>query len=44
MGGLLSVGIDLPVTDSWSSFGGVSCELRSDYRSVDGHISVSYSF
>lgn len=44
VGGLLSVGVDLPVTDSWSGFGGVSYELRNDYRSVDGHIGVRYSF
>ena len=44
VGGLLSVGLDLPVTDSWSGFGGVSYELRNDYRSVDGHIGVRHSF
>lgn len=44
VGGLLSVGVDLPVTDSWSGFGGVSYELRNDYRSVDGHIGVRHSF
>ncbi|MGN0869163.1 MAG: autotransporter domain-containing protein [Akkermansia sp.] len=44
VGGLLSVGVDLPVTDSWSGFGGVSYELRNDYRSADGHIGVRYSF